>query len=167
MTEPEDSALSRPQRPADRLREAFRRHSNSTQQTWLVRVASIQRDRPGVPETYFVAVDLTSSDVDALVEVLHGAAELASPDTARRGTNWSWISSGQAANLVGVSSGTLRSWIATNGPRTHPFPHPGVRLPGRNLWRRKVVEKWKAKHDALTGRHQEPGDQPGNHDSAP
>jgi hypothetical protein len=98
-----------------------------------------------------VRVDLTRADAEALAEVLYGAAALAA-GPGRRGPNWSWIGSGEAAELVNVEPSTIRAWTARRGPRRHPFPRPGVQLPGRNLWRRKAVEKWKAEQDELDSR---------------
>jgi hypothetical protein len=48
-----------------------------------------------------------------------------------------------------VEPPTIRAWVAGRGPSKHPFLRPGVKLPGRNLWRRSAVERWKAEQDLL------------------
>jgi hypothetical protein len=152
VPQPPDRSLS-PRPPHDRLSDAFRRHGDITRREWAVRVSALRR-RPGPAGAYCVSVELTAADADAL----HGAAELATP-AGSRGPNWAWVLSEQAAAMVGRKSGTLRAWVAKRGPRGHPFPPPGVRLPGRNLWRRAAVEKWKAEHDALGGHDSDSGGQ--------
>jgi hypothetical protein len=170
VAEPDDRPSSKPlpdvvaDLPAHavRLAAAFRQHGDSTGRKWSAKVRHRvpAGDAGSHAEILSVRVDLTSADADALADVLHGAAELAA-GPGRRGPNWAWIGSDQAAQLVGVEPSTIRSWTGGRGPRRHPFPRPGVRMPGRNLWRRKTVEKWKAEMDALERRDQELPDQPG------
>jgi hypothetical protein len=163
MPEPGDSSLPPPPPPppGGRLRDAFRQHGASTGRAWAARVRwrPPAGDEDRAADALCVRVDLTSADADALAEVLHGAAELAA-GPGRRGPNWTWIGSDQAAQIVGVEPSTIRAWTGRRGPLRHPFPRPGVRMPGRNLWRRKTVEKWKAEQDAIDNRDQGPDHQP-------
>lgn len=158
MAKPDDRSLSSTSalrdKLRDRLREAFRNHGISTQQDWAVKVVTLSRQGP-----HCVSIELTNADVDALAEILRGAAELA-PGTGRRGPNWGFIGSSEAAKIVGVKPGTIRAWTAMHGPRQHPFPRPARHELGRNMWRPQQVEKWKAEHDLLGGQDREPGDQP-------
>jgi predicted DNA-binding transcriptional regulator AlpA len=112
------------------------------------------------PDSLEVRVDLTATDADVLADVLQEAAELAA-DSGGRGTNLPFIGSSEAAKILGVEPPTIRAWVAGRGPAKHPFPRPVIRMQGRNLWRRRAVEKWKAEQDAFDKQDVKPSEQLG------
>jgi hypothetical protein len=133
-------------RAADELRGAFRQFAAASSQQWSIRITSLSQQRQQRGSTvgrHCVRVDLTSDDVEALARILRDAAELAA-DPSRRGRNWSWIGSVEAARRLGVRASTIRGWVAKRGPRAHPFPRPERQEKGRNYWRPRTIERWKA-----------------------
>jgi hypothetical protein len=94
-----------------------------------------------------VRIDLTDGDARALADVLHDVADLGR-GSGRRGPNWLWIGSAEAANRVGVEPGTIRGWVSRHGPQEHPFPRPDKRVKGRNFWRKKTIDKWLAERES-------------------
>lgn len=132
--------------PGDRLRAAFRQHGASTGREWAVRVR--QRDASLPPDPLEVRVDLASADAGVLADVLQEAAELAA-DSGGRGASLPLVGSSEAAKIVGVEPPTIRAWVAGRGPAKHPFPRPVIRMQGRNLWRRRAVEKWRTEQGPL------------------
>lgn len=151
--------LSSAPSPSDKLRAAFRQHGASTGREWTVTVRRrlATKDADAAEETPSVRVDLTGADADVLADVLQQAAELAA-GPGRRGANWAWIGSAEVAKMVGVEPTTIRAWVAGRRPSRHPFPRPGVKIPGRNLWRRRAVEKWMNERDAHGGPDAKHGD---------
>jgi hypothetical protein len=158
-----DHSLSRPQLPGDRLSAAFREHGSATGRDWTVTVRRRpipEEDQDRADEVLCVRVDLTAGDADALADVLQEAAELAA-GPGGRGANKPLVGSSEAAKLVGVEPSTIRAWVAGRGPTKHPFPRPVVQMRGRNLWRRRAVERWKAEQDAAENQATTPGDRSG------
>jgi hypothetical protein len=146
---PSDRALPPPPHPARKLRAAFTRHSRATGYSWAARITVLPA--PGQD----VRLELADADANALADLLLAAAELASSG-GRRGPNWSWIGSAEAARRIGVKPSTVRAWVAVRGPRNHPFPRPDQRIKGHNLWRPKTVDKWNAEHTKQATPEQEP-----------
>jgi len=142
---PSDNALPPEQPPADELRAAFRRYSEATDSAWKVRVSPLPPPRSrsaSHPSTgHCVRIDLTSDDAIALAGILREAADLTA-GPGRRGPNWAWIGSAEAAQRIGVKASTVRGWVATHGPRRWPFPKPDRREKGRNYWRPRTIDRW-------------------------
>jgi hypothetical protein len=155
--------------PGDSLRAAFQQHGSCTGRDWTARVRRRRQegDESAAQDNREVRVDLTAADADFLADLLQEAAELAA-DSTGAGASLPFIGSAEAAKLVGVEPPTIRAWVAGRGPAKQPFPRPVIQMRGRNLWRRRAVEKWKAEqdqrggHDTGHGSHDtEHGEDPG------
>jgi hypothetical protein len=145
--------------PAEQLRQAFARYAALAEWRWRVRITPLPAhatagDSSGIVQPV-VRIDLTKADALALTTLLHAAADPGGGRApvvineqgervsgGRTGTQW--ITTTQAAGLVGVQVSTVRSWIARRGPKWHPFPAPDASEQRRNYWKISVVERWKA-----------------------
>lgn len=137
---------SAPPGPVERLRAAFGEHAIATGWQWAVHIGqpAPASARPPGTRPAAVRIDLSNEDARELAELLHDSAGRA--DSQNSGD---WIGTTRVARMLDVAPGTIRGWVARNGPKGNPFPQPDRSDPGRSRWPKGTVSKWRARQRRL------------------
>lgn len=133
------------------LVDAFGHYAKKVQHRWKARIhiiallESVDPVHSGRVRPARVRIDLPLDDAVLLAGLVRQAADL--PEQQIQGPIGSWITAADAAEILGVQTGTIRGWIARRGPKKHRFPEPDLTHRGRNYWMRSTIETWKERRE--------------------